>query len=395
MPNAERNHVLHSVNAYFCDMWSRLARFSNITSCKALVILYIFLFVHAVFAQDTVKIIQKDKFKISSYLEAYYAYDFDEPESKQRPSFFYNHTRHNQLNMNLGLIKASYSGKIVRSSVALMAGTYATQNLAPEPEWARNIFEANFGARMLRNHNLWLDAGVFPSHIGFESAIGKDCFTLTRSMVAENTPYYEAGLRLSFTSKNEKWYAAFLSLNGWQRIENPNINKSPYYGTQVTFKPNSELLFNHSSFVGNMSSDSLPLYRYYQNFYVTYAKKKISAVLGFDHGMQVRRDSLNKTDGHSFWFTPTLIVKYQMSSKVSGALRLEYFKDVDGVMIATGTQNGFDTYGYSINLDYIVSPNFLVRTEARALGSKDKIFYNGTRRANTNYALTTCLIISM
>lgn len=395
MGYAERNHILHSINGYFCSMQCFSLQFFQVFRFRAILTIGFLIIGSRTFAEDTVRIIQKDRFKVTSYLEAYYSYDFGKPETKQRPSFFYNHTRHNELNMNLGFVKGSYSGKTTRANLALMAGTYATNNLAVEPEWARNIFEANFGTRMSKKHNLWFDAGVFPSHIGFESAVGKDCYTLTRSMVAENTPYYEAGLRFSYTSKNDKWYAALLSLNGWQRIKNPNINKSPFYGTQVIYKPTSELLLNHSSFIGNMASDSLPLWRYYHNFYVTYTRNKVSAVFGFDHGMQVKRDSLNKTSGHSFWFTPTIILKYQVNRKFSGALRLEYFKDEDGVVIATGTPNGFNTYGYSFNLDYILSPNFMLRTEARGLGSKDKIFYNGKSTESVNYFVTTCLIISM
>jgi hypothetical protein len=39
-----------------------------------------------------------------------------------------------------------------------------------------------------------------PSHIGFESVISADCWTLTRSLLAENSPYYETGMRLEATS---------------------------------------------------------------------------------------------------------------------------------------------------------------------------------------------------
>lgn len=58
-----------------------------------------------------------------------------------------------------------------------------------------------------------------PSHIGFESAIGKDCWNLTRSILADNSPYYETGIKLGYTSKNEKLYLAGMYLNGWQRIQ--------------------------------------------------------------------------------------------------------------------------------------------------------------------------------
>jgi hypothetical protein len=77
----------------------------------------------------------------------------------------------------------------------------------------------------------------FASHIGFESAIGKDCWNLTRSILADNSPYYESGAKLSYTSKNEKWFISGLILNGWQRIQRVEGNNLPAFGHQLTFKP--------------------------------------------------------------------------------------------------------------------------------------------------------------
>ena len=74
----------------------------------------------------------------------------------------------------------------------MAAGTYMNANYAAEPEYLKNIYEANAGIKISKNENLWIDVGILPSHIGFETAIRKDNWTLTRSMVAENSPYYES-----------------------------------------------------------------------------------------------------------------------------------------------------------------------------------------------------------
>lgn len=60
------------------------------------------------------------------------------------------------------------------------------------------MFEANAGVKLSKKKELWLMQGSCPANIGFESAIGKDCWNLTRSMLADNTPYYEAGARVSY-----------------------------------------------------------------------------------------------------------------------------------------------------------------------------------------------------
>ena len=67
-----------------------------------------------------------------------------------------------------------------------MTGTYANANLAAEPGVLKNIYEANVGVKVSRNKDLWVDAGVLSSHMGFESATGADNWNLTRSLLAES-----------------------------------------------------------------------------------------------------------------------------------------------------------------------------------------------------------------
>ncbi|NJM25132.1 MAG: outer membrane beta-barrel protein [Bacteroidia bacterium] len=85
---------------------------------------------------------------ISGYAEVYYIYDFNEPADNTRPGFIYSHNRHNEVTLNLGLLKASYNTTKVRANLALMAGTYANANLSAEPGVLKNIYEANIGVKI-------------------------------------------------------------------------------------------------------------------------------------------------------------------------------------------------------------------------------------------------------
>ncbi|WP_439557721.1 outer membrane beta-barrel protein, partial [Dyadobacter sp.] len=151
-------------------------------------------------AQDTTK--TAPAFTVSGYLEAYYNYDFNRPLNNTTPSFLYNFNRAGEVNVNLGFVKGSYNSDRVRANLALAVGTYMNANYAAEPGVLKNIYEANAGVKLTQNANLWLDAGIMPSHIGFESAIGKDNWAMTRSLVAENSPYFESGAKLNYTSNN-------------------------------------------------------------------------------------------------------------------------------------------------------------------------------------------------
>jgi hypothetical protein len=340
-------------------------------------------------AQDSTK---TNPLTVSGYLEAYYSYDMGNPNNHERPSFFYSFNRHNEVNLNIGFIKAAYAKDRVRGNLALMAGTYAQYNLSGEQGLLKNVFEANAGFKLSKKNNIWLDAGIMPSHIGFESAIGKDCWNLTRSILADNSPYYEAGIKLGYTSKNEKLYLAAMYLNGWQRIQRIPGNQTPAFGTQFTYKPNTKIMLNWSTFAGNEQPDSLMQLRIFNNFYGQFQlTEKFGIIAGFDLGIQQAK---KKSGTYNNWYSPVLIMQYKPSNKIRIAARGEYYSDEKGVIIATGTPNGFQTFGYSINLDYAISDNLLWRIEGRGLRSQDKIFLMNNKSSKENYFMTTSLAIS-
>ena len=333
---------------------------------------------------------------LSAYAEAYYSYDLAQPEDHLRPGFFYSFNRHNEVNLNMGMVKLAYARKNVRGNFALMAGTYAQYNLAAEPELLRNVFEANAGVKLSTRRNLWLDVGILPSHIGFESAIGKDCWNLTRSILADNTPYYEAGARVSYTSDNGKWYASVLLLNGWQRITRVEGNNTPAAGTQLTYRPNGNTTLNWSTFVGNDKPDSVSQLRIFNNLYAQLQiTERFGVIMGCDIGVEqaASGDSLPGAQAASgTWITPILIPRYRLGERSYLAARVEYYQDEQGVIIATGTPKGFRTLGYSLNFDQWVNPNVLWRIEARSLSSEAPVFVDADGGPSTTNTFFTASI---
>ena len=79
---------------------------------------------------------------------------------------------------------------------------------------------------------------------------------------------------------------------------------------------------------------------------------------------------------------------------MSLALRGEYYSDANQVIIATGTENGFQTLGYSMNLDYNVADNVMWRIEGRGFSSKDKVFVMDEKPTTQNYFVSTSIAIS-
>lgn len=330
--------------------------------------------------------------KITGYAELYYQYEFNNPLNNSRPAFIYSHNRNNEVNLNLGFVKANYETEKLRANVALGAGTYMNSNYAAESGVLKNIYEANVGVKISKHKNLWIDAGIMPSHIGFESAVSKDCFTLTRSMQAENSPYFESGAKISYTSDNGKWFVSGLVLNGWQRIQRIDGNSTVAFGHQLTYKPNEKITLNSSSFIGNDKPDSIRQMRYFHNLYGSFQlSKKFAWIMGFDIGAEQKAKGSNQ---YNIWYSPVIIAKYSPTENLSFAARGEYYSDEKGVTIATGTENGFKTFGYSLNADYWILPNLVWRTEIKNLNSKDEIFINRDHmlKKNTLTAVTSLAV---
>ncbi len=329
---------------------------------------------------------KKNKLTLNGFGELYYSYDFDNPVNREKSDFIYNHKRHNEANANLLLLKARYEADWFRANLGVMTGNYAHYNLASEPEWARILYEANLGIKISKKQNLWIDAGILPSHIGFESAISADCWTLTRSILAENSPYYETGLKLSYSNNKENLNLAFLILNGWQRIRSPSFLDNPAVGVQINYKPTDKIVVNYSNFVGKQTFDTFSSLRTFHNFYVQYeTETKFDFILGFDIGT----DKYDETN-YGVWYSPVGIVRYRWNPKIRIAARAEYYNDGNQIIVATNSNDGFRVAGVSTNFDYMITKFMQCRIEGKAYYSEERLFNNGT-----NYSLTTNLTFKL
>ncbi|MGZ4039077.1 MAG: porin [Bacteroidia bacterium] len=326
----------------------------------------------------------KPSLNFGAFLDTYYAYSLNEPTS-QFIDYAYNHSRHNEFNVNLALVSAKYTATRVRANVALQAGTYPLYNYAAEPSMLQHIYDANVGVNLCKH--LWLDAGIFgSSHIGFESAISKDNWTLTRSMSAENTPYYASGAELNY-EPSEKLLISLLVTNGWQNIKDNNSNKA--VGYQLTWKPNSKFGFNTSSFFGEAYNlpDSMTLMRYFNHAYLYFhPSSKISLALLCDVGIQQTKRNGN-FDGT--WVNPTLLLKVTPSKKWAFCYRAEYYDDKDK-LIFTSTPGGvvFKTFGSSLNFDYTGIDNVMLRLEGKYFSSENEVYYTKNGLSTTNTIIT-------
>ena len=136
-----------------------------------------------------------------AYVDGYYAWDFNRPPTFDR-AYTTQPARHAEFNVNLAFIEAKFPGPSVRGRLAIQFGTSVQANCAGEPHighvsgpgLSQFIQEAVVGYQI--SPTLWIDGGVFFAHTGLEGWITRDNLTYTRSLIAEFSPYYEAGAKL-------------------------------------------------------------------------------------------------------------------------------------------------------------------------------------------------------
>ena len=321
------------------------------------------------------------KIKVSGFLETYYAYDFSNPTTDTKLPFMYNYNRHNEFNVNNGLIRAQLQYGNTYASIAVHAGTYVDDNYASED--IKLVSEAYVGMYLNDNKKSSIEVGIMPSYIGFESATTATNLTLTRSILAENSPYFMTGIKYNY-KPNEKWSFSGLVTNGWQRINKPDKTVTPALGTQIVYKPSEKATLNWSTFIGKEFYQTELAMRYFNNLYWDNTwNSKWRTILGFDFGIQ---DSSSLNDKHLYWMSPVLITQYSISSKWQTVFRVEYYQDEDNVIIATS--DAFKTSGASINFDYLPNSKVKLRTEARYFDSKEAIFFDNK---SNNFFVTTSL----
>jgi hypothetical protein len=354
-------------------------------------------------AQDTLKALPSNTgITFWGYADVYYAYDTNEPRNNVRNEMVngnthvYSHGRHNEFAINNAIIGLQYNKDKVRGAFAMHTGTYVQANYASEPALLKNIYEAYAGYNVAKR--VWIDAGIFTSHIGAESALSFDNLTLSRSIMADNTPYFETGVKATYEVKN-KLTLTGLVLNGWQNIQDNNKNKA--VGTQIQYKPTKNILLNSSTFYGKeagayentsalVSTDSLSTQRFFHNFFAQINFGKKLTVLGaFDIGIQKKRNAF----GNYMWYNPNLIVKYRLTDVISFAGRVEYYHDKNGVIIYSGTPNGFQTVSYSLNIDFKLTDSLLWRIEGRTFDSKDAVYVKYGSATHTDGIMLTSLAL--
>ena len=328
-------------------------------------------------SQDAVASDTTVKVTFGGFVDGYYAYDFNRPRAIDR-SYTTQPARHNEFNINLAHVEAKVDGARVHGRLALQAGTSVQSNYAGEPtlgavsgpSLSRHIQEAFAGYKIA--DKVWIDAGIFFSHIGNESWISRDDWTYSRSFVADFTPYYETGVRATWQATPAMTVTGVV-VNGWQNISETNSDKA--VGARIDYAVSPTVTVSYDNFFGNEQPDSVP--SRLRIFNEALVKAQVTSAFGVevtaDYGLQHRANG----GGYDAFYIGAVVARYALSPKVAFNGRVEYFADRNGILTSVPAgADGFRTGGASIGVDVVPQSRLLWRTELRGFTARDHVFPN-------------------
>lgn len=312
----------------------------------------------------------------SAYADTYLAHDFNHLPTRYRPYTTQPYYT-DEPALNLGYVDVKVDTAKYRGRLAMQYGTSVIANYADESkEFFRYFQEAYAGIKL--SESLTVDAGIFFSHIGMESWISRDDWNLTRSLIAENSPYYQSGLRAQYAI-SQSLSTQLLLLRGWQNISN---DQSLALGTQIAWDATTTTSLYHNLFVGNEHGE-----RIFNDFII---KHQITASFGidaaYDLGIQQRRDQ-----DTALWQGWSIIPHYAVNSRVALAGRVEYYSDPHQVIVKSLSSQSFNATGLSANIDYKITPALTWRNEYRVFLSTHEVFPRHTGFSYSDSVVTSSI----
>lgn len=240
----------------------------------------------------------------------------------------------NTLGLNLAGVDVTMDAGPVGARLQLVAGSATavvhsgeTKGTAFGPDVYNPIYEAYVTWRTPLD-GLVLDAGVYSSHIGFESFFSQDNWTYTRGWMAELSPYYQAGVRATYTLPFLPELSAQLHvLNGWQLIVDNNLAKS--LGAQVAWTTDA-LVLAVNGWAGPEGPDDDDLRLFGDVVVLVRPLSWLSVAGSADVGYDVLPD-----DDDAFWWAAAMHGRVAPLSWLAVAARLERFEDFAGAMSGT------------------------------------------------------------
>jgi len=279
----------------------------------------------------------KPRIEVAGFVDFYYTYNFNRPADHANWFAGVGSTakRDDEFAINLAQIDFVMAPSPVGFHLAAGYGNALdvvhgaeVSGVATSPDTWRNLVQASIQYQTGVGRGLSIEAGVFPSHIGFEALQSKDNWNYTRSWLGEFSPYYQTGVKVAYPI-GEHWSTQVHILNGWQMIADNNRGKT--LGWQFAYAADKVSLSFNGLVGPELPDDDHDLRALVDTVAVWRATPDWSFALSFDLGGQ---EQPSGDDAH--WQGVGVYARLAPPGvRTAMALRAEYYDDEDGVISGT------------------------------------------------------------
>ena len=305
-------------------------------------------------------------FKISGYVDAYYALYTDSAGTNNYQKFPVISPKNNAFGLNIFQLTGQYNSKKLRATATIHYGDIPSSAWSPV---LNLIQEANFGIRVSKK--IWVDAGLFKTHIGTEALLPKDNIASSLAIITFYEPWFQAGVKLSYLP-NDNLTVCLHVLNGYNSFVENNKKKS--IGLAVSYLLGEKGSIGYYNLYGDETPDSIHIShtRFLHNLVFTYqVTKKLKVLIGGDLISQ-QNSAITNAKKTAVVYGAIATLKYQFTPTFGAYARGEMFNDDDGFLtgVITDTNNkltGFKLWGITAGLEYKPTENSFIRLEGRQL----------------------------
>jgi hypothetical protein len=308
---------------------------------------------------------------LTAFADVYYAYNLNRPADGQSftPTTGTTAKRANEFALNLAALGVGLQPDPIGFQLTFGYGTSTEVVHAGEPKggfigpdaW-RYVEQASISGKVPVGKGLLIEAGILPSHIGFESLYSKDNWNYTRSWQAELSPYYQAGVKLGYSFTSEL-SAQLWVMNGWQLISDNNQGKT--LGTQVSWSSERFTVTFNTLAGPEIPGDSDHWRLFGDLILVVRPTSWLSLAVSSDLGYEWRPKGAS-----AVWYVAAGYLRFSPRTDFAVTLRGDYFDDGDGG--ASGISQRLESA--TLTLEYRPSTHLLLRLEGRYDHSSAPVF---------------------
>jgi hypothetical protein len=290
--------------------------------------------------------------------ETYMGFDLDNQNSA--PAYVYNHHYLKSPRINYALVDWRKSVQNWNFQLGIHDGDYVRRNYSDQPTWAKLISSAQIQFTPRKLNSLKITAGIFPSHIGFETAWIQNNLTLTRSLLAENSPFYESGIHTQYTSKNNKLTLGLLALTGWQQAHLTTPAKKASWGWSSSYQLNPQILLSYNGFWGYQNATGFQP-KSYHNFYSTLQQEDWKFIVGLDW------EQINNPLQKQHWYSPVFIAARTFNAQWQVSCRIESLIDEYSLVLTDNTRSLQQESTFGFTTTYFSKSQFQWRLECKEI----------------------------